>query len=200
MLGRLLNALGFRERCDTDLRDELRFHLASLEEEHRRRGLSDVDARSAALRDFGGMLNTEERVRDQRGLPMLETLVRNVQLSLRSLRRTPVVALSVIATLAIGIGANTAIFSVVNGVLIKPLPYPDAERVIDMSHGAAGLNIDDLDSSPFLYFTEREQTRTLGQHHRTGEPRRSEGADGHRGFLQGPRRLAARGPHIHGAG
>jgi predicted permease len=161
MLGRLLNALGVRQRSDTDLRDELRFHLASLEEEHRRRGLSDIDARRAALRDFGGMLRTEERVRDQRGLPLLEILVRNVQLSLRSLRRTPVVALSVIATLAIGIGANTAIFSVVNGVLIKPLPYPDAHRVIDMSHGAAGLNIDDLDSSPFLYFTEREQNRTL---------------------------------------
>jgi predicted permease len=161
MLGRFLNVFFFRKRRDASMSDELRFHLEALEEEHRSRGLSEADARRAALRDFGGVLRTEERVRDQRGIPMLETFFRNIQMSLRSLRRTPVMALSVIATLAIGIGANTAIFSVVHGVLIKPLPYPEADRLVDMSHGSAGASIDDLDSSPFLYFTEREQSRTL---------------------------------------
>jgi hypothetical protein len=72
---------------------------------------------------------------------MLETLWRDVRFSLRSIRHTPAVTVAVIATLAIGIGANTAIFSVVNGVLIKPLPYPDPDRLITMSHTAPGVKL-----------------------------------------------------------
>jgi putative ABC transport system permease protein len=72
-----------------------------------------------------------------------------------------VVTLSVVVTLGIGIGANTTIFSIVNSVLIKPLPYPDADRLITVSHRAPGVNIDDLGSAPYLYFIEREENRTL---------------------------------------
>src|SRR5690606_12129179 len=81
--------------------------------------------------------------------------------SLRSMRRAPVVTLAVLATLAIGIGANTAIFSVVHAILIKPLPYPEADRLVSVSLASPVMRIDDLDSAPFFYLTSREQSRTL---------------------------------------
>jgi predicted permease len=160
MLARLWNLVR-SERLDRELDTELRHHLELLEAEHRARGLSAESARLAARRDFGALLRTQEAYRDQRGLPLLETLARDVRLSVRSMARTPVVTLAVLATLAIGIGANTAIFSVVHGVLIRPLPYPDADRLVSISHTSPVLRIDDLGSAPFLYFTERDQNRTL---------------------------------------
>jgi putative ABC transport system permease protein len=150
-----------RQQLDRELDAELRYHLESLEAEYRARGLSPDAARLAARRDLGGLVQTQEAYRDRAGIPLLETLWRDVRFSLRSMRRTPVVTLAVIATLAIGIGANTAIFSVVNGVLIKPLPYPEPDRLITMSHTAPGVNVADVSSAPFLYFTEREQNQTL---------------------------------------
>lgn len=160
MLSRFWN-LFRRKRLDRELDVEIRHHLESLEVEYRQRGLSDEEARMAARRDFGGVMAAEEAYRDQRGIPMLETLLRDIRLSLRSMRRTPTITLVVITTLAIGIGANTAIFSVVHGVLMKPLPYPDSDRLITMSHTAPGIKIPDVGSAAFLYFTEREQNRTL---------------------------------------
>ncbi|HEU4619456.1 MAG TPA: ABC transporter permease [Gammaproteobacteria bacterium] len=79
----------------------------------------------------------------------------------RRLLRTPAFTAVAVVTLAIGIGANTAIFSVLNGVLLKPLPYPDPDRLISMNHTAPGVNVVDLGSAPFLYFTEREKSETL---------------------------------------
>src|SRR4030095_14311184 len=160
MLSRFWN-LFRRNRLDGELSAEIRFHLESLDAAHRARGLSPFEARLAAHRDFGGLSQVEDAYRDQRGIPMLETLWRDVRFSLRSMQRTPAVTFVVIATLALGIGANTAIFSVVNGVLIKPLPYPDSDRLITMSHTAPGVNVADVASAPFLYFTEREQNQTL---------------------------------------
>jgi predicted permease len=160
MLIRLWN-LFRRKHLDRELDAELRYHLESLEIEHRARGLSSDEARRAAKRDFGGLPRVEESYRDQRGIPMFEILLRNIRFSLRSMLRTPAVTLAVVATLAIGIGSNTTIFSVVNGVLIKPLPYPDSDRLITMSHTAPGVNVADVASAPFLYFTEREQNQTL---------------------------------------
>ena len=116
MLYRLWNLLR-RRRLDRELDVELTHHLESLEAEYRARGFSALDARAAARRDFGGLVQVQEAYRDQRGIPMFETLWQNVRFSLRSLRRTPSMTIAVIATLAIGIGANTAVFSVVNGIL-----------------------------------------------------------------------------------
>jgi predicted permease len=156
MLTRLLN-LFRRRRMDADLDTELRFHLDSLEAEHRARGLSPEAARRAARRDFGAIARIQEAHREHRGLPVIETLWRDVRFGLRSMRRTPAVTLAVIATLAIGIGANTAIFSVVNGVLLKPLPYPHPDRLVSVAHSARLL------SAPFLYFIEREQNQAFEQ-------------------------------------
>ena len=163
MLSRFWN-LFRRRRLDFELDAELAHHLESLESEHRARGLSPLDARMAARRDFGAMAQMKEQYRDQRGLPVLETLLKNVRFSLRSMRRTPVMTIAVVATLAIGIGANTAVFSGVNGILIKPLPYSDPERLVSVAHVAPGIRLSDsrdVGSSLFLYFIHREQARTL---------------------------------------
>jgi hypothetical protein len=96
-----------------------------------------------------------EAHREQRGLPRLETLLADVRISLRSMRRTPLASAAVIATLAVAVGANTIVFSIVDGILLKPLPYPDANRLVTLAHAP------DLGSAPYLYFTEREENRTL---------------------------------------
>ena len=160
MLAKVWNLLRYR-RLDRELDAELSHHLESLEAEHRARGLSAEEARLAARRDFGSVSRTQEAHREQRGLPLVETLTRDLRFSLRSMRRTPVVTLAVLATLAIGIGANTAIFSVVSAILIKPLPYPDADRLISVSLASPVMRIDDLESAPYFYLTARDQSRTL---------------------------------------
>jgi predicted permease len=160
MLTRLWSLLRYRQ-LDREMEVELAQHLESLEAEHRARGLSAEAARLAARRDFGAVTRAQEAHREQRGLPPLETLARDVRLSLRSMRRTPVVTVAVLATLAVGIGANTAIFSVINGVLIKPLPYPGADRLISVSLTSRVMQIADLESAPYLYLTSRDQSRTL---------------------------------------
>ncbi|HEY2904791.1 MAG TPA: ADOP family duplicated permease, partial [Vicinamibacterales bacterium] len=158
---RRLFALFRSRRLDAELDEELRYHVDSLEAEYRARGLSSDEARLAATRDMGGVAQTAEAYRDQRGLPFVETMWRDVRFGVRSLRRTPGVTAAVIATLAVGIGANTAIFSVVNGVLLKPLPYPNASALVSVGH-LGGANADDeLPSAPYLYFTYRDENRTL---------------------------------------
>ena len=107
------------------------------------------------------LLRYQRLDREQRGLPPLETLTRDVRLSIRSMRRTPSLTLAVLGTLAIGIGANTAIFTVINGVLIKPLPYPDADRLVSISLASHVMRIADLESAPYVYLTQRDQSRTL---------------------------------------
>src|ERR1035438_624863 len=80
---------------------------------------------------------------------------------LRRLLRSPGFASATLITLAVGIGGNTAVFSVVNGILLKPLPYPQPDRIVGVWHTSAKLNIKDLDMCPSMYFTYREQGRTL---------------------------------------
>ena len=117
-------------RSDADLVDEMTTHLDALAEENVRRGMSAEQARRAARREFGGVEQTKQLYREQRGLPFVETLVSDVQFAFRLLARKPGVTGLMILTLALGIGANTAIFSVVHAVLMQPLPYPHPERLV----------------------------------------------------------------------
>ena len=132
MLRRLLT-LFRRSALDAELDAELSYHVEALEAEYRDRGFTVEDARTAARRDMGGIPQAKEAYRDQRGIPSLDSLLRDMRFAARSLKRTPGVAAAVVLTMAIGIGANATIFTIVNSVLLRPLPYPDSEKIMVLS-------------------------------------------------------------------
>ena len=119
----------FHRRTD-DFDDELRTHLAMLVEENLRRGMTPEAARRAAMVRFGGPMQIKEQRRDERGVPIVDTTLQDLRFALRSLRRHPAFATVAIATLAIGIGAGTVVFTFVGAVLLRPLPYRDPARLV----------------------------------------------------------------------
>ena len=147
------------------LRAEFEEHIAMQTAENLRAGLSPVEARRQALLKFGNVEAIKEIYRDQRGLPFIETLVCDTRHALRRMRKAPAFTAAVIVTLALGIGANTAIFAVIDSILIRPLPYPQAEALVSVWHTAPGLPglPDSLGCSPSMYFTYREENRIFQQ-------------------------------------
>jgi len=134
-----LKALARRKQLDRDLNDEVAFHLAMREEKNRAIGVDSDEARYAARRQFGNATQLKETTRELWTFASLETLWRDFAFALRTLRKKPGFAATAILTLGLGIGASTAIFSVIESILIEPFAYPDAQRMMtveihDASH------------------------------------------------------------------
>jgi putative ABC transport system permease protein len=150
-------ALTRRKELEDQLDDELRFHLDKQIEQNVQNGMSREDARFAALKAFGAMDQSKEECRDARGVTPLENTLRDIKYSLRVLFKSYAFTVVVILTLALGIGANTAIFSFANGILLRPLPYPQSDRLAVVDETALKRGIDSMSVSYPNFLDWREQ-------------------------------------------
>jgi len=149
---RWFRAVGHGGRLDDQMDQELAFHLELEAAKLERQGLTPEAARTEARRAFGGVERVREEVRDTRRTSWVETILRNVRYARRSLARNPGYTAAVLATLGLGIGANTTMFSVIDGVLVKPLPYEGSDRLVLIRQSSLLAGQDDvLLSIPELY-------------------------------------------------
>jgi len=171
-----------KERRDRELAAEMESHLQMHIEDNLRAGMTAAEARREALMKLGGVEQTKENYRDRRGLPLLETLVQDLLFATRMLGKNPGFTAIAVLTLVLGIGATTAIFSVVYGVLLRPLPYPEPDQIVqlwELSAKGGRMNfpepnftdirsasqtleaLAECDAGPFTITGGTEPTRTL---------------------------------------
>jgi predicted permease len=129
-----LRSIFQRSQADSDLSAELDFHLHHLIDENLSHGMTPEEARYEAIRELGGVQAITEQCREARNLRLIEQMFQDLRFAFRTFARNPGFAAVVIVTLALGIGVNTAIFSLVNGILLRPLPYPDPDRLVNASY------------------------------------------------------------------
>ena len=139
------------DRLDRDFEEELASHVDLATEDARRRGHDPEQARREALRRLGGIQRTRELHRDTRGLPFMDKLAQDLAYGLRTLRRTPVFTIVAVVSLGLGIGANTAVFTIINAVLLRTLPVPRAEELVK------------LEANPVLSFAMYQDLRARQQ-------------------------------------
>ncbi len=161
VIHRRLLALARRDRLEQEMDDELSLHFDLAVEDRISRGLSPARARAEVLREFGGRDGARESYRDAGGTQPFERLLRDFRYAWRTLRATPVFTLIVVGTLALGIGANSAIFSVVNGVLLRALPYADPERLVMVWETDRDSGTEREGASVPDYFDFRERARSF---------------------------------------
>jgi putative ABC transport system permease protein len=165
MMGRLTAAwrrirlLRRRPELESGLVEEIRFHIDRQTEKNVQAGMAPDEARRQALIRFGGVEWARESARDQFRFAFIEDFLRDLRYGGRALRRAPAFTAIAMVTLALGLGATTAMFSIVNGILLRPLPYPEQDRLIALVHEAPGLGIRQLQASPAIYFTYRDHSR-----------------------------------------
>ena len=146
-----LRTLTRRHRVESELDRELRFHLDQGIAENLARGMTAAERRLAELRSIGGVAQIQEECREMRRTQHLETLWNDLRYSVRTLGKTPGFAVVIVLTLALAIGANSAIFSVIDGVLLRPLPYPQADRIVRIFY-----NNDSYAKFPMNWFDFRD--------------------------------------------
>ncbi|MEO8635585.1 MAG: ABC transporter permease [Gemmatimonadales bacterium] len=156
-----LRALFRREATEARLDEEMRYHLELETDKNLRLGMSRESARRQARLDFGGVESMKEDQRDARGTRPLEDAVADVRYALRVLRRNPVLTGAAMLTLALGVGANTAIFSVVNAVILRPLPFPHSERLVMLSEDNAEKGWRRAVAAPANYLDWRERVKAF---------------------------------------
>ena len=154
-------------RLDDDLNAEMAAHLEFAIAENLQRGMSAEEARRQALIRFGGVEQARLRQREVRGLPFLDILRQDLRYTFRKLRRDRVFTLVALSILALGIGGNTAMFSIVRAVLLKPLAYRDPDRLVLLTEGATPIRFQELQAASQSYaeiaaFTGQEDMALSG--------------------------------------
>ena len=133
-LVRLIGSLRPSETANRELADELASHLQLHADANIRRGMTVDDARRHARLALYGVESTKDAYRDRKGFPMIDALIRDARYGVRTLTKAPAFSLAAVVILALGIGANTAMFSVVNAVILRPLPLADSSRIMRVWH------------------------------------------------------------------
>ena len=152
VLFRRMAGLFWKDRRDRDIADEIEFNLELHTAENIARGMTPEEARRQALMQLGGVEQTKELYRDQGTVPLLETFLQDLRYGARLLRKNRGFTTAAVLTLALGIGANTAIFSMVEWILLRPLPVPHAEEIVELAFQKRGGRID----NQFSFATYRD--------------------------------------------
>jgi putative ABC transport system permease protein len=179
----LLSDLLFRLRtlmrhtaAEHELEEELRFHLERQTDKHKRSGMSEAEALRRARLEFGGLDQVKNECREARGVSFVETLVQDLHYAARTLLHSPAFTACAVLTLALGIGANTAIFSVVNQVLLNPLPYPNPQELVAARDNDSLPNLEDIQRQTKSFVSSGGINIEPMDFTGTGEPMRIHGA------------------------
>jgi len=156
-----IRALFGAPKADRELDEELQYHVRRLTQENLARGMSQTEAREAALRAMDGLEQNKEKCRETRNVSSVSNFGRDMRYALRLLRKSPGFTLVAVLTLALGIGANSAIFSVVDAILLRPLPFPEPERLVKLWENQPTKGYYGNVVNPYNYLDWRENTHSF---------------------------------------